>query len=212
MSTTSTILGLLKWATGDHFSNADLLANIAVLDSAPGVYLCTAATHPSTWTSAQNGRLILEKDTGLRWRWDGPTLNFVRVGAVGYLGNDRKTASLNSSSTTYVTALSAAVTIPAGGRNVRLDVSGPGVWSTVDLTKFALFRGATQLLAWQSHGSQTGTAAGVPWPLSMSFLDLAPTAGATTYTLQYAADATFGGTSTLVAAANNPLTLTVEEV
>jgi len=210
VSTSSTILGLLKWATANHFSNTDLLANIAVLDGSPGVFLDTAGTHPSTWTTNQDGRLILDKDTGLMWRWNGTA--FVRQTPAGYLGHNRVTAAVNTSSTTYVTALTSTVTVPAGGRNVRLSVSGPGVWSTVDLTKVALFRGATQLIAWQVHGTMAGTAAGQPHPLVMTYLDLAPAAGSTTYTLQYAAHATFGGTSTLDAAANNPLTLTVEEV
>lgn len=77
MSTTSPILNLTLPASdgSDPFSLADdFLANWAILDGAPGVFICTSDTHP-TWGSGQSGRLIFETDTDNLLEWNGS--NFV---------------------------------------------------------------------------------------------------------------------------------------
>lgn len=211
MTTPTPRLGLKIFTTADQFKVQDWDDNANVLDGAPGLLLCTSTTHPTTWTAAQNGMLILETDTGLVWRYTSGT-TFVRQYASGKLGLTKVTAAVNTSATTLQTAVSVAVTVPAGNRSIEVRASGPGVYSTVDLTRLAIFRDGTQLQSWLSHGTLTGTASAQPRPVSMTVIDDSVTAGAHTYTLQYAAEPGYGGTSTLQAAATTPLMLSVVEI
>lgn len=208
MSTLTQRLRLKRWTTASKWRNADLVSNWGILDAAPGLFTCTSSTHP-TWDASQEGRWIDERDTGLTWRWNGT--GFERTGPVGDLGDDEITSQVQTSSTALQTALTANVTVPEGGRSVRVSVAGPGVYSTVGLTRLALFRDSTQIMSWLSHGQLSGTATDQPRPLMMQVKD-SPTAGAHTYTLQYSAEVGYGGTSTLQAETDAPLRLDVVEV
>lgn len=104
------------------------------------------------------------------------------------------------------------MTVPPGGRALLITASGPGVYNTVGLTSLALFRGATQLQAWQSQGRLAATYDAQPRPVMMTVIDETPALGAQTYTLQAAAVVGFGGTSTVQASTNAPLAITVVEL
>lgn len=209
MTTLTQRLGLKRHTTGDRFRIADYVDNWLVLDAAPGRHICTSATHPVTWDAAHIGRGIRETDTGLDWRWNGTV--FVRESPKGDLGSADVVANAATASTAPVVAITTNVTVPAGDRPVMVHLSGPGVYSTVGLTRLYLFRGATQIQSWLSHGRLTGTADDQPRAISMSIRDT-PGVGAQAYTLQFSAEAGYGGTSTLIAAAGTPLRLSVVEI
>lgn len=210
MTTLSTRLGLKKHTTADQFHIADYAGNWQILDGSPGVFVCTSSTRPATWTSDHNGMLISETDTGLLWRWNGTA--FVRFYGKGLLGEASRTTDASTSSTTEITILTAATTIPAGGRSVLVTVAGPGVYNTAGVTRMWLYRGATEIQSWLQRGYVGGTWDRQPEPASLVQPDTPPTAGALSYTLRFAAEPGFAGTSTLMASTNRPLTLRVVEV
>ena len=208
MTTLSTRLGLKKSTTADPYRIQEFADNFQRLDDHPGVYVCTSASRPS-WGAAHAGMLISETDTGLLWRWDGT--GFQRTGPTGHLGSTTRATDISTSSTTFVNAVSVTVTVPAGGRRCLLVAEGPGVYSTVGLTRVGVFRDATQLKSFLVKGSLGATAAEQPTPLFVTLVDT-PAAGSIVYTLRFAAEVGFGGTSTMQAAANNGLSLRVVEV
>jgi hypothetical protein len=206
----STRLGLKRHTTADRFHIQDYADNWDTLDAAPGLHICTSTSRPTTWGAGQTGRRIGETDTGLVWRWTGT--GWTRQSGSGLLLRSARTTDFATSSTSLVVVQSAAVTIPDGNRPVLITVSGPGVYNTVGLTALALFRGATQLQAWQSQGRLAATYDAQPRPLMMSVIDPAPTLGAQSYSLQASAVVGFGGTSTIQASTNAPLALSVVEL
>jgi len=64
MSQLTPHLGLKKPDGSDPFLRQDFDDNYDVLDAAPGIYICTSSTHPTTWGDNQVGRGIIEVDTG----------------------------------------------------------------------------------------------------------------------------------------------------
>lgn len=211
MTTLSPRMLLKKWTTADRYHVQDYDDNWDLIDAAPGLFIAaTSADKPTTWGAAQNGRRAVELDTGLVWRWTGSA--WVRQNASGLLLRSTRTTDISTSATTLVTALTAAVTVPAGGRTLALTVEGSGVYNTIGVTRIALFRGATQLQSWLHQGRLAATYDAQPRPLAFTAFDTAPTAGAQSYTLQFSAEVGFGGTSTLQGGVNKPLALTVVEL
>lgn len=72
MSSFTGRLGLKRNDGSDPFLRQDFVDNWNRLDAAPGTHICTSTTRP-TWTAAQQGRLILETDTGSLYQWNGST-------------------------------------------------------------------------------------------------------------------------------------------
>jgi hypothetical protein len=74
VSTRSDILQLILNASdgSDPFLLSDFLTNWGILDSSPGVFICTSSTHPS-WGTDQAGRLVFETDTLDFLGWNGTT-------------------------------------------------------------------------------------------------------------------------------------------
>ena len=208
MSTLSQRLGLKQHTLGDNFRIADYADNWDRLDDFPGVYPCLSTARP-TWAAGQAGMLISETDTGLLWRWTGAA--WARVSPAGLLGKTTATANFATSSTSAVTAITTAVTVPAGNRSVLLIAEAGGVASTVGITRLSLWRDATQIQSWLQEGSAGAGASAQPQPLDKTLVDT-PAAGAITYTLRIAAEIGFGGTSTLVATSTSPMSLSVVEV
>lgn len=139
MSSVSTFLRLVVPARSDQFSTQDIADNWGKIDSAPGVYICTSTSRP-TWTAAQAGRLIIETDTGLEWRWTGT--QFVRLHGTGLLKTSSgawATASASAPATTSGTPVIAVplpnVVVPAGNRPLRIDVE----WGAVDNSTYAAY-------------------------------------------------------------------------
>ena len=212
MTTPTRRLGLLTHTIANAFRIADWNANWAILDGSPGVLPCTYDTRPTNWNANHAGRMILETEDArtLLWRWDGSA--FVRVGPAGLLGHDSIDSATGTTSTSLVEVLSADVTIPRGGRAVLVTVSGPGVYSSVNLTRLAIRRGATTLHSWLQHGRLSEDADGQPTPINATFLDLSPTQGPAPYSFHYSAEVGFAGTSSLQATVGEPLRLSVVEV
>lgn len=153
---------------------------------------------------------ILETDTGLEWRWDGTT--FVRQHPKGLLARTTRTTDISTTATVLTTMLSQVVAVPAGGRPVNVEISGPGCYSTVGLSRLAIFRDETQIQSWLSRGLLGSTAADQPDPVSMSIPDYPTPGTSVTYSIRMAAVVGFGGTSTLQGGVNSPLSLAVVEV
>ena len=70
MATFSTYLGLKLNGATDPFLLSDFVGNWTILDSTPGVYICTSSSRPA-WTAAQAGRLIFMTDYKALSYWDG---------------------------------------------------------------------------------------------------------------------------------------------
>ena len=202
-------LSLLRHTLADVFKVDDYGYNWGRLDEHPGIFICESSTRPTGWAERQTGMAIFETDTNLTWHWDGSA--WERNLARGLIGFDSTTSEVSTALTTFQTAIPVIVDVASGGRYHQITVSAPGVKSTEDLTEVGIFRDATQLQAWFSQG---GTGVGVteaPRGLSHVFTDL-PTPGSITYSLRYRAVSGVGGTSTIEAGANSPITIAVVEV
>lgn len=199
----------MRHTLSDRFRIQDYTDNWNLLDSFPGVFVCTSGTRPGDWGAPQTGLIIFETDTTLLWYWTGSA--FVRVSPKGLIGHEEITTNFETIETTYQTVLTVNVTVAAGDRRHLIVVEGPGVQNTNGLTLLALWRGATLLQEWKEQGSGGSGATTQARPLAMSTTD-APSAGAEVYTLQVKADAVIGGTVTLQAGANKSLALSVIEV
>lgn len=196
MPDTDPKLGLALPILSDPFSTATLRSNWEKLIAHPGIFVAaTAANLPGTWASANTGMMVYQVDEGVLWRWNGSA--FVRQHAKGHLGTTRRTSDLTVTSGTYAVVAQQAVTVPEGERNIRIT----GAWGEVTggAARLALFRGATQLrdLKVTSDGGE------------ISYVDLAPAAGATTYSLQAK---NVAGTTTIKAAVSSPASIDVVEV
>ena len=203
-------LGLTQPDTGTLISISALSQSFAKVDAAPGLHICTSATRPVGWGSNQNGRCIIETDTGLTWRWDNGAGQFVRTTPMGILGSNSRTTNIATTSTAFVTAVSQTIAIPAGGRPVIVGCSVPAVQSDVGITNLALFRGATKLTDWLVPGS-TGSLAAEQEPCGSNMVLDTPTVGSYVYSLQFRAVTGYGGESTLLASATAPIQIWVDE-
>ena len=192
--TQTNILGLKRHTLSDDFQIQDYTDNWLVLDPSPGIFICTSGTRPATWGSAQEGRLIFEKDTTLLWRWSGT--EFVLSGPKGTVAHDGVLTPQATTLTTY----SAAVSAPSATYSTRrhlVVVEAPGVYST---------RGApgcghlTEMPPCSPSGCRRGAtdipAANQPRPLSFVTTDLWA-GGTAVYSLQFKAVIGYGGTCTV---------------
>ena len=208
MTTQTNILGLKRHTLSDDFQIQDYTDNWLVLDASPGIFICTSGTRPATWGSAQEGRLIFEKDTTLLWRWSGT--DFVRYGPKGTVAHNEVLTPQATTLTTY----SAAVSAPSATYSTRrhlVIVEAPGVYSTQGLTGLAIYRDATMLTEWVHQGATGSPAANQPRPLSFVTTDLWA-GGTAVYSLQFKAVIGYGGTCTVNGSTNKPLAITVVEV
>jgi len=69
MATYSTVLGLKLSGESDPFLLSDFIQNWQLLDSSPGIFICTSATRPS-WGANQDGRLIFMTDLKQLSYWE----------------------------------------------------------------------------------------------------------------------------------------------
>lgn len=77
MATYSQYLGLKLNVSTDPFQLSDFIANWGVLDTSPGIFICTSASRPA-WVASQAGRLIFMTDLKqLSW-FDGASWNDLR--------------------------------------------------------------------------------------------------------------------------------------
>jgi hypothetical protein len=63
-------LGIKKPQDSDTFLTSDFDANYDLIDSYPGVFVCTQSTRPS-WGTPQAGQLIFCTDTRILYEWTG---------------------------------------------------------------------------------------------------------------------------------------------
>jgi hypothetical protein len=195
MPTTDPRLGLAKPVTSDDFDTDEIAQNWQKIANAPGAFICTSGTRPGSWSGANEGQFIIETDTGLLWRWNGSA--FVRASAKGWLDTNRRSTDLTGVGTSFTTLAQVTVTVPDGGRSIRLT----GSWSEISAAgSVALFRGATQL-----HSIKVPSGAGG----SIVFVDVAPSSGSTTYALKVKATS---GTLSVICSSTTPGSIDAEEV
>jgi hypothetical protein len=202
VSTPSTRIGLAKPVTADQFTVAGLNANWDLLDAKPGIHVATNAAAVSTlagaWGANQAGMFVFQIDTSTLFRWSGTA--FVRPFAKGLLANPgTRTTDLGPiTDSNYATLATCTVTVPSGGRNIRLVAN----WADISggQAQLAFFRGATELNNWKAAVGAGG---------AKTFVDLAPAAGSTTYTVKAKNAST---TTTVKCAALSPGSIAVEEV
>lgn len=197
MPVTSTRLGLAKPVTSDSFTTAGLSSNLQILDTFPGIYICTSSTRP-TWGANQAGMRIYETDTDTEWRWTGSV--WVRVRPRGWLGGNKRTGDYADGSGVFgVVVQQASIVVPAGSLHVEITASW---WKIVipggESAEMALYRGATQLVAWQPFGSGG----------AFAFTEQ-PAPGTYTYSLQFRGIGATG--STLKADATHPCSIDLKE-
>lgn len=195
MPSISQRLGLVKPSRTDPFVTSDISNNWQKLDDAPGVHICTSTTRPS-WGAAQAGRLIVENNTNLTWRWTGTT--FVRTGPSGIL---RKTngdiaynmrdydLSYTSSTWTRIMGITDVI-VPAGNRPLQINVAAPRVLADAGMAEFAVIRsmdsnGTPLIDRWQVIGSSTGSMGDKGGCTARVSIDVDVAPGIYNYTLQF---------------------------
>jgi hypothetical protein len=115
-------LGLMSPTGSDAFVTQDFADTTAILDANPGVYVCAnAAGRPTTYTSAQDGSLVYQKDLRVLLAWDqvssGVTGTWKRINPIGFLGQMSNSGSVSTSTRTYSsgpTIVTGTITVPGG--------------------------------------------------------------------------------------------------
>lgn len=213
-------MGLLVPDTSDPFVTADIAANWSKLDAYPGVFICTSGTRP-TWALAQKGLSISEKDTGLRWQWDGTA--FVRQAPTGLLktstgawarGQLLVDKNVTNQTTPQVVCSINNVVVPDGHRPLRIDVnwqqsSNPNGNFNGYIVRSLSAGGTPQLVRWVLPGNSTIGGSGG------SFFVMEPNglaAGTYDYSFQIMVKSSVGGTATISADSASPSEIIVTEL
>jgi hypothetical protein len=210
-------MGLALPSQADPFSTADIRANWEKIDAAPGTHICTSTTRPS-WGSSQEGRRILETNTGLEWMWlDG---EWVRVAPSGILRRStgefaiaERTTDFTTTSNTMVKVVSVTnVVVPGGNRPIKVEVSWQKARNPTGNFTGAIYRSNTnnsgpRLALWSFPTNDSDANAGGGNYLAYEPGGLA--AGSYDYSFQITAPS---GTSTIFATAQSPCTITVSEI
>lgn len=180
-----------------------------ILDDIPGPYICTSVTRPSTWGVAQAGRPMYETDTKLLWHWSGSA--WQRVYPKGLLGEGSRTTNLSTTSTTPVSVVSVTVTIPAGGRSVAVTATWSRISNTVGITSLTIYKdGALWRGSWGVQGDDSGSPTDGEQGASITFIDTAPDAGSTIYSLRMSTQGS--GTSLFTCTTARPAQIIAIEV
>lgn len=192
------ILGLNLPLITDPFSTSEIRANWEKLAGSPGIlHVANYASLPTTWGSPHRGMLVYQADEEILWRWIGSA--WTRQHAVGLRGTPhRVTSPVTVATGTFTIAAQVAISIPPGGRAIRVT----GSWSEVTggPAEFALFKGATQLQSQKCLLGSGGT---------IAYVESVPAPGAATYSLRVRNTST---TTTVAAVAGSPITLDTEEI
>lgn len=215
-------LGLTRPDTNDAFGPEWAYDLLSQLDQAPGIFPCTSSTRPSGWGGAQNGIHIFETDRGLLWRWNGTA--FVRTSPKGLLADPTEiTADFTTSSTTPVTAISAAVTIPvtnAGSTTKRIKIEGSwyalynGTSTTLGACEVSILRdpGAVVIKSMRWRGRPATASSPLDWGEGGTIVGWdAPSAGSATYRLCVNSISSVGGSTVLRATSTARASLAVSE-
>lgn len=136
MSTLTTRLGIKKPQDTDPFLTSDFDSNYDLIDSYPGVFICTSTTLPS-WGTAQAGQFVMCTDTrdflewtGTAWRdplalpaaWTlSTTINTTITPPVGLNSNTTYTVGTITSTRACAAVVTAALNIQAA--DVSIDYS-----------------------------------------------------------------------------------------
>lgn len=222
MSSSSTRIGLKRPVTSDPFQTSDEFDNLSLLDSFPGIFICTSGSRPGGWGAGHEGMLIHETDTDLYWRWTGAA--FVRLGPLGLLADPVElTTDFSTAATSPTAALQASgVIIPAtnaGSTTKRVKVTGTwygadnGTNTTLGACEISLYYNSTRMKTILCRGRPTTAASPLDWGVGGTISAcVAAAAGSQNFSLRINSLASVGGTSTLRASATTPAQLIVEEV
>lgn len=225
MPTPTPRLGLLKPSTADPFVTADLAANWQKVDDVPGYALCTSTTRPA-WTSAQQGMLISERDTGLQYRWTGTTWErlaprgLLKTTAGAWARGQRTTDFSTSNFTTWQLAVSVDnVVVPDGRRTLQLAATWPQAANSSGFFYGAIFRSnvsgqAPRITNWAIAGDSTSPVAGAQGQ-GGTFVTYEPDglpAGVYSWSFQIVCHPTLRGTSVLRAYTDQPIEIAVVEL
>lgn len=197
---------------------SDYHYNWTRLDEYPGLLVVDdLSLLPVGWADAQAGQLVYigaGAHRGLFYTWDGsgwerrlPAGELVSVGVDG---------PTSTTSTSYVTVLTASTLVPIG-RSVMVVASGPSVANSNGGTDLGIFRDSVSLMQWSQPG-RSGSVSSYerPRPLSMVAFDIVHGSGGTVttvnYTLQFKAPSDLVGTSTIGASADAQASITIIEI
>lgn len=202
------------------FSRAEHYNNLTLIDGYPGTFICTSGTRPGGWGTANEGMVIWETDTDLRWRWDGT--KFVRFAPLGLLNVSTVTANASTGATSPVQVITTAVTVPAftvgsTAKRIKIEASwyaiDNGTDTTLGAAEVSIMRDTTVIMKQLLRGRPTTDTEELNWGTGGSIVVFDdPTAGAESYHLAINSVAAVGGTTTLRATATTPAQLAVSEV
>lgn len=226
-------LGLYIFSDSDTFNLTQYDDNWSILDDYPGNYICASTTRPGSnggpgiggtpaaWGAAQKGQKIVETDTGLTWSWSGTA--FVRDNPKGSLGRVTTSTTVATTSSwspsangTFATAISELIQVPNGGRQLMIVAEVPEVTNVSGSSYLLITRTisstATILNSWPVPTHQQVVNSNFPGtPGSFSTFDI-PGSASATYSLCFAVNPAFGGTTSLIAGFSRPISLTVIEL
>lgn len=215
-------MALERPLSGHGFQRSEWFDNLTIVDNYPGQFICTSGTRPGSWGAAHDGMIIFETDTRLAWRWDATNTKFVRLSPAGVLGQSTITADDSTASTTPVSVISSAVTVPAfttGSTTKRIKVEASwyaienGTDTTLGAAEVSILRGTTVIKKLRLRGRLNTSTEELEWGEGGTIVAWDdPTAGAQTYHLAINSVASVGGTTYLRASATTPADLVVSEV
>ena len=145
MATYSTVLGLKLNDQSDPFELSDFVANWQILDSSPGIYICTSVSRPN-WGAAQAGRLIFMSDLKQTSYWNGSSWQDLRDSAPVFAGGAYLNTNLSAGSSptfnllTFTTSRPCSLAIMMTGTYTHVDAVTQDAWQSI------LFDGVKQMM------------------------------------------------------------------
>ena len=220
MTTPSPRLGLALPGLPDRFSTADVKANWDKIDLAPGTHICTSTTRPTSWTTAQTGRKIIETNTGLEYMWTGTAWSRISGGqgilrlTGGTPAVADRTTNFSTSSTTRVRAVTlSGVVVPAGNRTLMMVATFHQADNNSGAFEISILRSATNdsgpVLGKMTLGAQEGRGQGATFA---SFEKSGLNPGTYDFSLQVRSFPAVGGTSWLYGDVVQPIQLLAIEL
>jgi hypothetical protein len=142
VATYSTYLNLKLNAGSDPFLLSDFINNWDILDTSPGVYICTSLTRPS-WGTAQAGRKIFMTDLEQTQFWNGSSWQDERNSVPTFAYGVYLNTSMNRNSSPQFTIMQFSTPRPCAMAIILTAVYNCNNQQSQDLYQNVLFDGAT---------------------------------------------------------------------
>lgn len=155
MSGTTTRLGLKTPADPDPFLTSDFTDNYQLLDSYPGVFVCTSGTLPA-WGAPQAGQLVFCTDTRTVLEWNGSGWQEPLAAPAGWnLATAIGTSISSSSSATFSVGTFTSTRAGHALAVVQVDFQPPNANTAVLMYGWPIINGSS--FGTQYNWGQNGT-------------------------------------------------------